>query len=109
MSLLKTSLTIGLMIFASLTYAEPQQDISGAEVQQTAQKEVNWPEAQMMFSDLIMQSQWESEFSARQSINGSMTGIGLSPVGRSCSSKDGNKDCYCDAGCWRTETDCGCN
>lgn len=28
--------------------------------------------------------------------------------GRSCSSKDGNKDCYCNGGCWRTQTDCAC-
>jgi hypothetical protein len=28
----------------------------------------------------------------------------------SCSSKDGNKDCFCGScGCWRTQTDCGCS
>lgn len=113
MSILKSSLAIGLMIFASLSYGEPQQTteqaMNGPEIQQTTEKEVNWPEAQMIFGDLIMQSHWESELSARKSINSSMMDIGLSPIGRSCSSRDGNKDCYCDGGCWRTDTDCGCN
>jgi len=28
----------------------------------------------------------------------------------SCSSRDGNKDCFCgECGCWRTQNDCGCD
>ena len=36
--------------------------------------------------------------------------VGKVPLaaGRSCSAKDGSKDCYCTGGCWRSETDCGC-
>lgn len=113
MSILKYSLAIGLMMFASLSYAQaletPQQEINGYETQQAANKDVNWPEAQMIFGDLIMQSPWESEFFARKSIADSMISIGLSAIGRSCSSRDGKKDCFCDGGCWRTESDCGCN
>ena len=33
---------------------------------------------------------------------------GLGVSGRSCSSGNGKKDCFCVGGCWRTATDCGC-
>lgn len=94
-----------LIIFmSSLVYATPNQNLSSAQ----SKANVDWSEMQHVFIDLILQGEWISDISARQNISNSMTEIGLT-VGISCSSRDGKKDCYCPGGCWRTETDCGCD
>lgn len=93
-------LAAALIFAVSFAHAAPEAAVEEAQ---------DWPQAQMMFVDQVMQSEWVSEFSARQSITNGMSSVGLEAVGRSCSSKDGNKDCYCTGGCWRTQTDCGCN
>lgn len=105
MPLLTRSITILLLLVASFTYAESHQDTSQTQLQ----AEVNWSEMQHVFADLVLQGEWFSEISARQSITNSMAEVGINSVGVSCSSRDGSKDCFCPSGCWRSETDCGCN
>ncbi|WP_298775062.1 hypothetical protein [uncultured Shewanella sp.] len=105
MSILIRSLTIILLLVASFAYSNPNQET--VTTQQGS--EVNWNELQHVFTDLILQGEWISEISARQNITNSMTEIGISSVGVSCSSRDGSKDCFCPGGCWRSETDCGCD
>ncbi|WP_299008749.1 hypothetical protein [uncultured Shewanella sp.] len=105
MTVLIRSITLLLLLVTSFTYAEPHQNTSKTQMQ----AEANWSELQHVFIDLVLQGEWLSEISARQSITNSMTEVGISSVGVSCSSRDGSKDCFCPAGCWRSETDCGCD
>ncbi|WP_299495399.1 hypothetical protein [uncultured Shewanella sp.] len=105
MPILTRSIAALLLFVTSFTYASSNQDTSSTSFQTN----VNWTEMQHVFVDLIMQGEWISEISARQNISNSMTEIGLTSVGISCSSRDGTKDCFCPGGCWRSETDCGCD
>ena len=64
------------------------------------------------FIGLIMNKLNSSEYSSATSIvESSLREAGITPQRLvSCSSRDGTKDCFCGSmGCWRTESDCGCD
>ncbi|GAB4191601.1 MAG: hypothetical protein Tsb002_20430 [Wenzhouxiangellaceae bacterium] len=69
-------------------------------------------DANEAFISLVMNKLNSGEYtSASTIVDTSLREAGITPeLLVSCSSRDGTKDCFCGSmGCWRTETDCGCD